>query len=122
LTLKEQGGEPEMNEVGLKIREIRQEKGLTLEEVATRIGKTKSYLSKLERGEKRINLEILQSISKVLDIDVTEIFPNKEKVHNPYTQDEDWAFLIKELKEKGYSAADIYFKIAQESIEKDKNQ
>lgn len=111
-----------MKEVGMKIREIRTKKKMTLEEVANAIGVTKSYVSKLERGEKRLNLEILQSISKVLDVDVTTIFPNKEQVHNPYTQDEDWAFLIKELKEKGYSAADIYFKIAQEAIEKDKNK
>lgn len=111
-----------MNEIGANIRKIRQQKNLTLEEVANRIGKTKSYLSKLERGEKRINLENLQLIAKVLGVDETELFPNKEKVHNPITNEDDWAFVIRELKDRGYSAADIYLKIAQESIEKDKKE
>lgn len=109
-----------MNDIGLQIRKIRQQKKLTLEEVAKRIGKTKSYLSKLERGEKRINLENLQLIANVLGVDETELFPNKERVYNPITHEDDWAFVIRELQDRGYSAADIYLKIAQESIEKDK--
>jgi hypothetical protein len=39
-----------------------------------------------------------------LEVDVTDLFPNKEKTTNPFTGDGDWAFVIKELKNKGFSA------------------
>lgn len=93
---------------------------MSLEEVAEKLGKSKGYISKWENGKKPINLENLHLIAKVLNVDVTEFFPNQEKVSNPFTGEEDWVFVINELKEKGFSAGEVYLKMAQEAIEKDK--
>lgn len=109
-----------MKEVGMRIRKIREEKKLSLEELGDRIGIGKSYMSRLETGKKPINLKNLQLIANALDVDVTDLFPNKEKVENPLTQEEDWVFVINELKERGFSPGDVFLKIAQEAIEKDK--
>lgn len=94
---------------------------MTLEELGERIGgMSKSYISKLERGLKPINLENLQKIAEALDIDMTDLFPDKEKVDNPFTGEEDWIFVMKDLKEKGFSPSEVYLKMAREFIEKDK--
>jgi transcriptional regulator with XRE-family HTH domain len=111
-----------IKEVGIQIRKIREEKKMTLEELGNKINKTKSYVSKLERGVKPISLQNLQMIAEALGIDVTDLFPNKEKVDNPFTGEEDWAFVVRELKDRGYSAGDVYLRLAQEAIEKDKKK
>jgi XRE family transcriptional regulator, master regulator for biofilm formation len=115
------GGETHMKEIGLRIRKYREEKKMTLEELGEKLGGiSKGYISKLERGLKPINLENLQKIATALEVDVTDLFPNKEKVDNPFTGDDDWLFVMKDLKEKGFSASEVYLKMAQEAIEKDK--
>lgn len=104
----------------MRIRHYREEKKLTLEDIAQRLGKSKGYISKLETGKKPINLENLHKIAEALEIDVTDLFPNKEKIENPFTGEDDWFFVMKELKDKGFSAGEVYLKMAQEAIEKDK--
>lgn len=116
------GGETVMKNIGMKIRKFREERKMTLEDLANRLGKSKGYISKLETGKKPINLENLQKIADALDVDVTDLFHNKEKVDNPFTGEDDWMFVIKELKEKGFSAGEVYLKMAQEAIEKDKKR
>lgn len=109
-----------MKNIGMRIRRIREERKMTLEDLAKILGKSKGYISKLETGKKPINLENLHKISEVLKVDITDLFPNKEKIENPFTGDEDWVFVINELKEKGFSAGEVFLKMAQEAIEKDK--
>lgn len=109
-----------MKKIGMRIREIRQERKMTLDDLANKLGKSRGYISKLETGQKPINLENLQKIANALNVDVTDLFSNKEKVANPFTGDDDWSFVMKELKEKGFSASEVYLRMAQEAIERDK--
>lgn len=109
-----------MKEIGMTIRKLREERKMTLEDLGEKLGKTKSYISKLERGIKTISLENLQKIATALDVDVTELFPDKEKANNPFTGEEDWVFVVKELKDKGFTASEVYLKMAQDAIKKDK--
>jgi ribosome-binding protein aMBF1 (putative translation factor) len=48
--------------IGTLIREARQEKGITQEELAQRVGTTKSYISKIENNIKEVRLSTLQRI------------------------------------------------------------
>ncbi|MEK3819637.1 helix-turn-helix transcriptional regulator [Cytobacillus sp. FSL W8-0315] len=109
-------------EVGYRIREIREEKKITLEELGNKIGKSKSFISKLETGKKKINLENLQLIASALDVDMIEFLSDKEKVRNPFTGEDDWAFVVKRLKDRGFSPGEVFLRMAQEEIEKDKNK
>lgn len=111
-----------MKEVGKKIREIRKQKNMTLEELGEKLGKTKSYISKLERSVKPISLENLQLIANALDVEVEDLISDKQKVENPLSEDQDWYFVIQELKKRGISPGDLFLKIAQEAIEKDKKR
>ena len=38
------------------LKEVREEKGLSQTEVAERLGKTQSFVSKVERGERRLDI------------------------------------------------------------------
>lgn len=105
-------------EVGQRIRSIRENKGLSLEELGNRIGgKNKAYVSKMERGEKPINLENLGLIAKALDVEIEELF-GKKKVTTP---DEEWSVFVGELKERGFTPTEVLERLAREAIERDKN-
>lgn len=51
--------------VGSKLYEARTEKGLEQEFVAKKIGKTQSYISKLENGVKKITAYELNELAKL---------------------------------------------------------
>lgn len=48
--------------IGVLIHDARIEKGLTQEELATRVGTTKSYISKIENNVKEVRISTLQKI------------------------------------------------------------
>ena len=48
--------------IGVLIHEARLEKGLTQEELAEKVGTTKSYISKIENNIKEVRLSTLQRI------------------------------------------------------------
>lgn len=62
--------------IGLKIADIRTKRGLTQQQLADRIGISKSYLSKIESPNtvKSFSLDVLFSISDELDINITDLF------------------------------------------------
>lgn len=68
-------------EVGFNIRRIREERGLSQEELAALAGLHRAYVGQIERGEKNIGLKNLENIAKALEVpvrflvDVSE-FPN----------------------------------------------
>ena len=48
--------------IGVLLREARLAKGLTQEEFANKVGKTKSYISKIENNIKEVRISTLQEI------------------------------------------------------------
>ena len=66
------------NQLGDKVKALRKDKGLTLEELATEIGAGKSYIWELEnRGVKRPSAEKLAAIAKVLDTTTEYLVDNE---------------------------------------------
>ena len=57
-------------EIGRRIRLIRQEKGLSLHDLATRTGFAKSYLSQIENLKREPSISALSQIAYVLDVDL----------------------------------------------------
>lgn len=57
-----------------RIRELREACGINQPELARRIGHSKSYLSRLERGEiDSPNLAILTKIARELDVEISDL-------------------------------------------------
>lgn len=63
---------------GMRIREVRERKGLSLREVARRMGISASALSQIERGLLRPSVNRLFAIAGALDVTVLELFGETE--------------------------------------------
>ncbi len=67
------------NLLGAKIRELRKQKGLTLEQLAEKIGSGKSYIWELEnKGVKRPSAEKLAKIAEVLGVTTDFLVNNSQ--------------------------------------------
>ncbi|EET84441.1 transcriptional regulator, XRE family [Clostridium carboxidivorans P7] len=70
--------------LGPKIREIRQEKGLTLNELADKTGLTASYLSQIERNIIDPSLSSLRKISLSLEVPIYTFLTDEKKTKGAY--------------------------------------
>lgn len=55
------------------ILKARQTSGLTQLEVAARLGKTQSYVSKIESGQVRVDIVQLKQIARALKVNVSDL-------------------------------------------------
>ncbi|MUL45882.1 helix-turn-helix transcriptional regulator [Mycobacterium sp. CBMA293] len=62
------------------LRTVRQQRGMTLDELAAGTGLTKSYLSKVERGQSVPSIAAAIKISRTLDVDVAQLFSDDPEV------------------------------------------
>lgn len=60
--------------LGMRIRTLREERGLTQDDLADRIRISRVYVWQLERGERTASLETLIAIAKAFDVSLSEIF------------------------------------------------
>lgn len=61
-----------------KLKDIRKEKGMTLDELASKSGVSSGYLYHLERGSRtHPSVEIMEKIAKALNKTIFEIFFNQ---------------------------------------------
>ena len=61
-------------EVGFNIRRVREEIGLSQEELGALAGLHRAYIGQIERGEKNIGLKNLEKIAKALGIAIEDLF------------------------------------------------
>lgn len=54
-----------------KLEEARKKSGLKQTEVAQKLGKPQSYLSKIKSGERKITLTELEDLSRVYEVSIT---------------------------------------------------
>lgn len=55
------------------VKLVRQFHGLSLSDLADRLGVSKSYLSEVEHGHKKVTLDLLNRYSEVLDMPVSHL-------------------------------------------------
>lgn len=60
--------------LGLQIRRLRKKRGLSQEKFAEGIGKSREYVSNIERGVHWSSLEAIEQMAEFLHIPVKEIF------------------------------------------------
>ncbi|UWQ30224.1 helix-turn-helix domain-containing protein [Leisingera sp. M523] len=66
----------------LRIRELRKTNGLTLAELAGKIGVSAPHLSEVERGKKNLNNHLIERIADALGVSPTELLgaPPRNKI------------------------------------------
>ena len=60
--------------VGRRIRELRQERGLSQEQLAFEADLHRAYIGQIERGEKNIGVQNLEKIATALKVSVKQLF------------------------------------------------
>src|SRR3546814_19218663 len=63
----------ELRQVGARLRDVRRERGLTLDELASRSGMSMSTLSRLESGKRQASLEMLLLLTRQLGLRIADI-------------------------------------------------
>ena len=86
--------------IGERIRNERKKKGLTQEKLSEEIDVTIAFLSRVERGKSRINLNRLAQISTVLDIPIEKLITGTTVTSNNYLDKELYNILSKCTPEK----------------------
>jgi len=64
--------------LGQKIRDLRNSKGMTLGDLASKINVSPSLISQLERGGVNLSISLLKSISDALEIPLFSLFDKEE--------------------------------------------
>lgn len=62
------------------LRAVRQQRGMTLEELAAETELTKSYLSKIERQRSTPSIAVAMRLARALDVDVAQLFAEDQSV------------------------------------------
>lgn len=68
--------------LGLVIRHLRLEAGMSQEEFAHQCGLHRTYIGSIERGEKTITIETADKIAQALGISLSEMFQQLENREN----------------------------------------
>lgn len=63
-----------------QLRKARETKNLTQTEVAERLGQTQSFVSKVERGERRLDVVELRAFCSALGVPLQQFIASVEKV------------------------------------------
>lgn len=80
---------------GERVRQLRRNSGMTQEELAQKIGCESSYISLLERGQRKFNLEALVVIADIFDTSMDYLTGRSDK-----PDDQNWERGYKHLREK----------------------
>ena len=62
-----------MRELAQRVARIRKEKGITQVEMAKRLGVTQPMVSRIEKGELRLNGEVIVKVAKLLQVSTDEL-------------------------------------------------
>jgi transcriptional regulator with XRE-family HTH domain len=77
-----------------RIRELREARKLTLEEVAERAGTTVQQLSRLERGERRLTDQWMRQIAQALEVRPASLLGDFLPEHRVFAENEQEAHLL----------------------------
>jgi len=60
--------------LGIRIKELRKQKGLSQEKLANLAEIDRTYLPTIEKGERNVSIEIIERLAKALDIKIKDLF------------------------------------------------
>lgn len=72
-----------MDNIGNKVKTLRNGKGMTLKELSEKTGISIGFLSQFERDQGTIAIDSLQTIANVFDVDITYFLSPKKSVTSP---------------------------------------
>lgn len=67
------------NQIAAKLRELREALGLSQGEVAEKLHKTQSYVSRCETGSRRLDIFELEAFANIYGKSISYFLPSKKK-------------------------------------------
>lgn len=87
--------------IGEKIKALRQEKRMSISELAAKAGVAKSYLSSIERNlQKNPSIQFMEKISDVLNVSLNDMILD-ENGPDPKDLDNEWLKIVQEAMSSG---------------------
>lgn len=95
--------------IGERLRELRQEKGYSISELAELAGVSKSYLSYIERDvQKNPSVQFLRKIASTLEAEVEDLLGAPSDIQsNNFVFDDEWSSLLNKAIKEGMSKKDF---------------
>ncbi len=59
---------------GIKIKELRKQKGLSQEKLANLADIDRTYLPTIEKGERNVSIEVVEKLAKALEVQIKDLF------------------------------------------------
>lgn len=107
-----------LNFLGARIKELRKNKKYTQDEFAELIGVDAKHLSRVECSRTQPSLNLLNKISQVLEIDISELFKIQHQKAQCYKNKKE---LIKEidsiLSNSDFNKIKLFYKILKDIVE-----
>ena len=69
--------------IGIRIKHLRQERGLSQEALSEKVGISPKYISSIERGKENPTLDIIIKLAGALQVDIEDIFKIAHEESNP---------------------------------------
>ena len=60
---------------GRRLREVRESRGISQEDLAARAGVHRTYVGLLERGERNVTLRTIEKLADALEVQMAELMP-----------------------------------------------
>ncbi|WP_404445245.1 helix-turn-helix domain-containing protein [Sutcliffiella horikoshii] len=85
--------------IGERIKKYREQRKMSMSELAERAGVAKSYLSSIERNlQSNPSVQFLEKVSSVLGISVNTLLHDEDNNENV---DQEWTMLVREAMDSG---------------------
>lgn len=66
------------DKVGQRIKELRNELGLSQEALANKAGVDRTYVTDVENGRRNVSVELLEKLIKALEVSIQAFFTSKQ--------------------------------------------
>lgn len=79
-----------VGELGIRLKEIRQQAGMSLRELARQAGVSPSLISQIENGKSQPSVSTLYGFARLLNVTVDELFEAEERAAEFDDPDDEW--------------------------------
>ena len=86
--------------LGLRLRELRKNDQMTLEDLADKAGLNPNYIARVERGEVNVTVQTLERIAKGLNLDLQEILIRDKQPTNEKKLKKELGTIISKLEKE----------------------
>ena len=69
--------------IGIRIKHLRQERGLSQEALSEKVGISSKYISSIERGKENPTLDIIIKLASALQVEIEDVFKISHEESNP---------------------------------------